>query len=88
VRLEPPRWRGGPPICAEANLPAFADRAALNAFVEQNCSHPLQTWRCHACGQLHFAGKPPAPSGGSSNTEREYDMPEHIMRLVLKGESA
>lgn len=35
--LSPARWKGGPPICPAANLPAFPDEKAAAKFREANC---------------------------------------------------
>jgi hypothetical protein len=75
IELDQPRFRGSPPICPSANLPAFDDRASLAAFLKANCpSHVLdQVWTCEACRKIHHRGHFPGPSGASSGTSTRHE---------------
>jgi hypothetical protein len=77
-----PRFKGCPPICLHANLPAFKS-AQEAAHFARNPS--LIKWFCVECYHWHAWFKSPAPAGGSSGTSREERIPEHIARLA-KGE--
>jgi len=75
--LEPPRWAGGPPICAHENLPAFGCVADVTRWREKP-GNPLyeanpikRLWLCHHCGQWHYTTKMRPPSGSSSGSGRE-----------------
>lgn len=54
--FDPPRFRGCPPICPAANLPAFDDRASIGAYVNRHCPghEPETVWPCATCGKWHF----------------------------------
>jgi hypothetical protein len=52
--LEPPRWKGAPPICPVANLPAFATEKELAAFNGNYGGTILQKWKCKECGYWHY----------------------------------
>lgn len=67
-----PRWPGAPPVCLAQNLPAFKDRAELDAFRQKNAPgfKLQQVWQCDHCGCLHYWAEPTAPSGESSGTAR------------------
>ena len=77
-----PRFKGCPPICLHANLPAFDSPKAAAEFVRNPI---LIKWFCTVCYHWHAWFKSPAPAGGSSGTSREERIPEHIARLA-KGE--
>ena len=53
--FEPPRWRGGPPICLEANLPAFATWDEARKFIlSLNGKGDVVRWRCEFCNCFHY----------------------------------
>jgi hypothetical protein len=56
--LEPPRWRGGPPICKAVRLPAFEDEAGMKKFeamYTENSDRKVKSrWQCMACGGWHY----------------------------------
>jgi len=77
--MSSPRFKGCPEICEHANLPMFETPAAAAAF----CMNPIMIkWYCNHCYQWHAWPKTPAPSGGSSNTSREQEIPPHIAELA------
>lgn len=54
-----PRWPSAPPICHEANLPAFKTQAEMTAFRVKNAieSHKIiRQWICDSCGCIHYIG--------------------------------
>lgn len=61
VALDPPRWPGGPPVCPEANLPAFGDEQAAGKFFDSACGKygrgVDKLWKCAECGHWHFLAK-------------------------------
>jgi hypothetical protein len=67
-----PRWPNGPPICLEANLPAFVSMSELDEFHTTNApSCPvIRRWQCDFCLWFHEETHAPAPSGASSGTSR------------------
>lgn len=79
AKLYPPRWPGGPPICASANLPAFETQESAVAWQNApNKTNPLyeanpikKIWQCEKCRHWHFITKPRPPSGASSGSGRE-----------------
>lgn len=70
--MEPPRWKGGPPMCKRENLPALPSQAELDAFLKKNgpSCKVKKTFRCAACGHWHAIIVAPDPSGGSSGSGR------------------
>lgn len=83
LSLDPPRWKNGPPICREFNLPHFATRAEMKAFRESFCGVAAVEWKCPACSGWHYWQKPRPPSGDSSNTGRHYRAPSEMRRKIL-----
>ena len=79
--FDPPRFKGCPPICKHANLPAFKTPKELNSFATNPA---LVKWFCNACFHYHAWFKSPSPSGGSSNTSREERLPRHIETLLAE----
>lgn len=72
TQLDPPRWKGGPPICPDENLPAFVDATEAKGFHARCCpgSRVTRSWHCRFCGHIHFEAKPRSPSGDSSGSSR------------------
>ena len=73
-----PRWIGGPAICSKVNRAAFGCEAELSDYMKRRCGPSVRlvrTWTCDSCGQLHFQGKVPGPSGESSGSGRESQYP-------------
>ncbi len=68
----PPRFKGCPPICEEANLPSFQTRQEAEAFHERNGpgNYIIKLGVCRFCGCWHYAIKPRPPSGDSSGISR------------------
>jgi hypothetical protein len=58
--LEAPRWRGGPPICNQENLPYFATLEELWRFHEERnllgvgVKMVKGPWQCAYCGGYHY----------------------------------
>lgn len=74
----PPRWKGGPPVCAAANLPMFDDEKQFAAFEAVNCpgGKVLLKFVCRSCSKLHVwvGGFDPAgQSSGNTRTSLHYD---------------
>jgi len=78
----PPRWPGAPPICEEANLPAFETAKEAIAFNEAN-GHPpiLKSWRCRFCGGWHYYSSAPGDTNGGS-LAGSRTIPPHIERKI------
>lgn len=72
MKLDPPRWKNGPPICPAANLLAFKNEKEYAAFEASDCPRTknLIKFTCRACGHLHYWGVAGDPSGDSSGTTR------------------
>jgi hypothetical protein len=70
--LAPARWKGGPPICPAANLPAFPTERDAAKFREDNCPSckVRRQWSCDQCGHWHYDGTAPDPAGASSGNGR------------------
>jgi hypothetical protein len=82
--LAPARWKGGPPICPAANLPAFPTERDAAKFREDNCPSckvrqsfdaagkpvGIKQWLCKECGHWHYNGIAPDPAGASSGNGR------------------
>ena len=72
--FNPPRWPGGPPMCAKVNLPAFETEALLLAFLMRNgprCSVE-EIYQCPFCDLWHANTTAPDPTGSSSGTGRSH----------------
>ena len=70
--LDPPRFKGCPPICRAKNLPRHASEAHAKTFLRRfapSC-HVLEILECRACGGWHTYCVPPDPAGSSSGTGR------------------
>jgi hypothetical protein len=81
--FEPPRFDGCPPICLKANLPAFPDGPAAQAFNRLNGSQDIiRKWLCAFCGSYHYWTKPSVPAGATSGTGRTYTVPPHVEQLI------
>lgn len=54
--FDPPRWPGGPPICSEANLPAFRSTKAAGQYIQRYCPSVklIAMKRCRGCKHIHF----------------------------------
>jgi len=73
VFLESARWKHGPMICTQTNLPALATLKDLLAFIAANgpgC-YVSKVWQCE-CGHWHAATSPRDPSGDSSGVGRSH----------------
>ncbi len=73
MTFEPqPRWAEAPPICIQANLPAFESPEALARFLESNTPSVTvkRIWQCPHCNLYHAQTQAPDPSGQSSGTGR------------------
>ncbi len=78
VVLEAPRWRGGPEVCREANLPAFAGEKAAQKFHAANGGSWLgmsKLWRCEACGRWHYTSVPVGDNAVSGPLPKRADFP-------------
>lgn len=76
--FEPPRWKGGPVICHQANLPAFSSRELALAWLsapnktnpQYEVRHVEKIWQCDFCKWWHMDIKPRDPAGSSSGQGR------------------
>lgn len=55
MKLDPPRWPGGPEICVATNLPAFETEKVLKGWMELNAPECKieRTGKCGECGMWH-----------------------------------
>ncbi len=81
--LDPPRWKDGPPICIQANLPAFPTESAAREFNDAHGHLPVLTrWECKACGGWHHWTTAPTDSNGAFKGGAE-EMPPRIAKLAM-----
>lgn len=80
--LELPRWKNGPPICLEANLPAFPTWDDAKKFMEAHCGSDVVNWRCKVCGGWHYWANAKPPSGTSSGSSRRSTIPHHARQMI------
>lgn len=78
VRLDPPRWPGGPQICPAANLPAFATEREMNGYFDTNApSLPeVRRWQCDRCGMWH------RQTGHGAAPRRKYFMRDSTIKQI------
>lgn len=90
VVFDPPRWPGGPMICAAVNLPAFLTRSELDSFRETNCpgSTIIKVWQCNVCDSWHYWASGHDPAGSSSGTTRTSRHIEAIARRFFSSATA
>ena len=77
-RFNPPRWKGGPVICQQVNLPAFPSKeAAIGWLTAPNKTNPQyepsrikKLWQCDFCKWWHMETQPRDPAGSSSGQGR------------------
>lgn len=73
-----PRFKGCPPVCLKANLPAFETKEQLYQWhlgaKETNPQYDpnpiVKVWQCETCQRFHFLTKLRPPSGSSSGSSR------------------
>lgn len=72
MTLEPPRWKNGPEICEQENLPAFECKSHLLKWHAEKCpgAHIIRIGRCRFCGMFHAQTVARGPGGESSGTGR------------------
>jgi hypothetical protein len=56
VKLESPRWPGGPELCEAKNRPAFESPSAAADYAAKNCPSlsVKEVSECASCGRWHF----------------------------------
>lgn len=86
--LEKPRWPNGPPICHEANLPAFETEKDARAFVDGLPAITIDWIKpCRHCVGVHVYAHAREPSGASSGTgtrQLTIELPEHVRKMNVK----
>lgn len=72
LKLRPPRWPGGPPVCSRENLPALEGDKGVRDYIAARCfgASVRRVWDCPACGFKHFEAKHFSPSGDNGGHGR------------------
>ncbi len=80
------RFKGCPPICTATNLPSFETDTVLNKWrSERGLDDKVKRmWQCETCGKWHYQAQPRGPSGSSSSTERNSELPPNFKPFVTK----
>jgi len=70
MHLDPPRWPDGPPICREANLPAFASaNAATDSVGAFHLVAISALWQCRFCDGWHVWTSEASSSSGNFRSD-------------------
>lgn len=80
-----PRFKGAPPVCLVANLPAFKSAKEVSEFQKRSAGdHPnpiIAQWTCKACGCIHFWSTAPTDSNGRFKGGADK-IPDRIRKLM------